>query len=43
MLVRVREKATIARLALEFLILAAARSGEVRGMRWPEIELAKRV
>ena len=42
-LVRVREKTTIARLALEFLILAAARSGEVRGMRWPEIDLAKRV
>ena len=42
-LVRVREKSTIARLALEFLILAAARSGEVRGMRWPEIDLAKRV
>lgn len=42
-LVRVREKSTIVRLALEFLILAAARSGEVRGMRWPEIDLAKRV
>ena len=42
-LLRVREKTTIARLALEFLILAAARSGEVRGMRWPEIDLAKRV
>ncbi len=42
-LVRLREKTTIARLALEFLILAAARSGEVRGMRWPEIDLAKRV
>ena len=42
-LVRMREKTTIARLALEFLILAAARSGEVRGMRWPEIDLAKRV
>ena len=42
-LVRVREKTTIARLALEFLILSAARSGEVRGMRWPEIDLAKRV
>ena len=42
-LVRVREKSTIARLALEFLILAAARSGEVRGMRWPEIDLTKRV
>jgi hypothetical protein len=33
-LLRVREKTSIARLALEFLILAAARSGEVRGMRW---------
>ncbi|MFT5180939.1 MAG: integrase [Alphaproteobacteria bacterium] len=30
------------RLALEFLILTAARSGEVRGMCWSEIDLEKR-
>lgn len=29
--------------ALEFVILTAARSGEVRGARWPEIDLAGRV
>jgi integrase len=29
--------------ALEFLILTAARSGQVIGARWPEIDLAKRV
>jgi integrase len=29
--------------ALEFLILTAARSGEVRGARWSEIDFAKRV
>ena len=28
---------------LEFLILAAARSGEVRGMSWDEVDLAKAV
>jgi len=30
---------TIGRLALQFLILTAARSGEVRGARWEEIDL----
>jgi integrase len=34
-----REKETIGRLALEFAILTAARSGEVRGALWPEINL----
>ncbi|MFA6117397.1 MAG: integrase arm-type DNA-binding domain-containing protein [Sphingomonas sp.] len=29
--------------ALEFAILTAARSGEVRGMTWPEVDLAGRV
>jgi integrase len=29
--------------ALEFLILTAARSGEVMGLRWPEIDLAQRL
>ncbi|MXZ86178.1 MAG: tyrosine-type recombinase/integrase [Acidimicrobiia bacterium] len=31
------------RLAVEFLILTAARSGEVRGMTWGEVDLAERV
>ena len=30
---------TVGKLALKFLILTAARSGEVRGMRWSEIDL----
>lgn len=29
--------------ALEFLVMTAARSGEVRGMRWDEVDLAKKV
>lgn len=33
---------TISRLALQFLILTAARSGEVRGATWPEIDLDAR-
>lgn len=32
---------TVGRLALQFLILTAARSGEVRGARWDEIDLDK--
>jgi integrase len=30
-------------MALEFLVLTAARSGEVLGARWPEIDLAAKV
>jgi integrase len=33
----------VAARALEFVILTVARSGEVRGMRWSEIDLANRV
>jgi integrase len=33
----------VTRLALEFLILTIARSGEVRRARWSEIDLADRV
>ncbi len=33
---------TVSRLALQFLILTAARSGEVRGAIWPEIDLEAR-
>jgi integrase len=32
---------TVGRLALQFLILTAARSGEVRGAKWEEIDLDK--
>jgi integrase len=32
---------TVGRLALQFLVLTAARSGEVRGARWDEIDLDK--
>jgi integrase len=35
-----REREGIAPLALEFLILTAARSGEVLGLRWPEIDFS---
>jgi integrase len=38
-----RRRNAIAALALEFLILAAARSGEVRDMRWSEVSLAERL
>lgn len=34
---------TAGRLALEFLILTAARSGEVRGATWAEVDLAAKV
>lgn len=35
------ESPTVGRLALQFLILTAARSGEVRGARWDEIDFEK--
>jgi integrase len=38
-----RKREGMAALALEFLILAAARSGEVKGARWPEIDLERKV
>ncbi|MBL0923873.1 MAG: tyrosine-type recombinase/integrase [Sphingomonadaceae bacterium] len=38
-MVRLRSKASFSRLALEFLILTAARSGEVRGAAWKEIDI----
>lgn len=37
-----RERESIGRLAFEFLILTAARSGEVRGALWSEINLKER-
>lgn len=38
-----RHKGGIAARALEFLTLCAARSGEVRGMTWDEVDMAARV
>ena len=40
---RLRERHGIAASALEFLILTAARTGEVTGARWSEIDLAGKV
>lgn len=36
---RLRERTSVGRLALETLILTAARSGEIRGATWDEIDL----
>jgi len=36
-------QASLSKLMLEFLILTAARSGEVRGMTWDEVDLGKAV
>ena len=33
----------VVKLAFEFLVLTAARSGEVRGAQWAEIDLAERL
>jgi integrase len=40
---KLREKETIAALALEFIILTAARAGEALGARWAEIDLDAKV
>lgn len=40
LMAKLRESDTVGRLALRFLILTAARSGEVRGAIWEEIDLA---
>jgi integrase len=40
---QLRESDTIAAMALEFCILTAARSGEVYGARWSEIDMADKV
>jgi integrase len=42
-LAELRDRQGVAALALEFAILTAARSGEVRGARWDEIDLEARV
>ena len=40
---QLRKRDATAALALEFCILTAARSGEVFGMRWPEIDMDKNI
>ncbi|VTZ25970.1 Integrase family protein [Methylocella tundrae] len=40
---RLRERETIGALALEFLILTAARTGEALGAEWPEFDLAEKL
>jgi integrase len=42
-LTRLREREAMAAVALEFLILTAARTGEVLGARWDEIDLAAKL
>ncbi|KEO86036.1 integrase [Erythrobacter sp. JL475] len=37
------KRTSVARLALEFIILCASRSGEVRGAKWSEVDLRNRV
>jgi integrase len=40
---RLRERAATTALALEFVVLTAARSGEVRGAQWSEFDFDKKV
>ena len=40
---KLRKRQASAALALELCILTAARSGEILGMQWPEIDLDKRI
>lgn len=39
LIVRLRERSSVGRFAMEALILTAARSGEIRGATWSEIDL----
>jgi integrase len=39
---KLREREGVASKALEFIILTAGRSGEIRGMRWSEVDLAEK-
>lgn len=43
MLSKINERWSVGRLALEFLILTAARSGEVRGATWSEMNLEQQL
>ena len=40
---KLRKREASAALALELCILTAARSGEILGMRWPEIDFDKKI
>ena len=40
---KLRKREAISALALELCILTAARSGEILGMHWPEIDLGKKI
>jgi hypothetical protein len=40
---KVRKREATSALALELCILTAARSDEILGMRWPEIDLDKKI
>ena len=42
LIAKLREREATSALALELCILTAARSGEILGMRWPEIDLDKK-
>lgn len=42
-LVHLQKRTSVARLALQFLILCASRSGEVRGAKWSEVDLKNRL
>jgi len=42
-MLQLREREAVAARALEFIILTAARSGEVRGMTWDEVDFAQSV
>ncbi|MGD9664467.1 MAG: tyrosine-type recombinase/integrase [Novosphingobium sp.] len=40
---KLRERESVGRLAFETLVLTAGRSGEIRGARWSEIDLDKKI
>ena len=40
---KLREREATSALALEFCILTAARSGEILGMRWSEVDFDKKI
>ena len=42
-MVELRKLNSVSALALEFLILTAARSGEVRGLRWSEVDFDEKL
>lgn len=42
-MIELRKQAGVSALALQFVILTAARSGEVRGMTWAEVDIDQRV